>query len=303
MVSLRGWITKSMLKDCSESMQEAEDNMHRLVELVEGLVDSNTDLKKRLDDIAADHASGQASTSLLAHASSHATSPPVFQQEFEEDLNSSRVYRNLRPRSSIYSINSSSRASLALSAFSDLSLGNVSVVSVMCLPVWSVDLTNAEHYRFGREGLTLTLTELAEQYPQIEFPDSILLDDIDENSLHCAWSDSELYSGSSLGADTGAGLERGTGINGRNTPTQSTSGRVGSVFSSARPIDFPSVFEQSFTTTESEEILFMAASLFDFNIGRGRSEGGIPYLVYVPGEASDFYHIFPLSVRLTTNIL
>jgi dynamin-binding protein len=39
--------------------------------------------------------------------------------------------------------------------------------------------------------------------------------------------------------------------------------------------------------TEEPEVLFLAASLFEFNIAHDRREGGIPYLVYVPGEIFD----------------
>jgi len=34
-------------------------------------------------------------------------------------------------------------------------------------------------------------------------------------------------------------------------------------------------------------ILFLAASLFEFNIDRSRKEAGYPYLTYVPGEIFD----------------
>ncbi|KAF2003576.1 hypothetical protein P154DRAFT_486865 [Amniculicola lignicola CBS 123094] len=38
---------------------------------------------------------------------------------------------------------------------------------------------------------------------------------------------------------------------------------------------------------DEPEVLFLAASLFEFNIAHDRREGGIPYLVYVPGEIFD----------------
>jgi hypothetical protein len=34
-------------------------------------------------------------------------------------------------------------------------------------------------------------------------------------------------------------------------------------------------------------VLFLAASLFEFNIDRARKEAGYPYLTYVPGEIFD----------------
>ncbi|KAH7401803.1 hypothetical protein DE146DRAFT_441748 [Phaeosphaeria sp. MPI-PUGE-AT-0046c] len=69
--------------------------------------------------------------------------------------------------------------------------------------------------------------------------------------------------------------------------------RASGVFNSALPMsDSPargSVEELPSTPCENEEpeVLFLAASLFEFNIAHDRREGGIPYLVYVPGEIFD----------------
>ncbi|KNG48985.1 rho guanyl nucleotide exchange factor [Stemphylium lycopersici] len=71
------------------------------------------------------------------------------------------------------------------------------------------------------------------------------------------------------------------------------SSRGSGVFNSALPMsDSPvrgSVEELPTTPAESDEpeVLFLAASLFEFNIAHDRREGGIPYLVYVPGEIFD----------------
>jgi hypothetical protein len=69
--------------------------------------------------------------------------------------------------------------------------------------------------------------------------------------------------------------------------------RASGIFNSALPMsDSPargSVEELPATPCESDEpeVLFLAASLFEFNIAHDRREGGIPYLVYVPGEIFD----------------
>ena len=69
--------------------------------------------------------------------------------------------------------------------------------------------------------------------------------------------------------------------------------RASHVFSSALPMsDSPMRRSQEDlpTTpgdTDDPEVLFLAASLFEFNIAHDRREGGIPYLVYVPGEIFD----------------
>ncbi|KAF1945432.1 hypothetical protein EJ02DRAFT_451462 [Clathrospora elynae] len=69
--------------------------------------------------------------------------------------------------------------------------------------------------------------------------------------------------------------------------------RTSGVFNSALPMSDSPVrgsIEELPTTpadTEEPEVLFLAASLFEFNIAHDRREGGIPYLVYVPGEIFD----------------
>ncbi|KAF2280743.1 uncharacterized protein EI97DRAFT_7245 [Westerdykella ornata] len=74
-----------------------------------------------------------------------------------------------------------------------------------------------------------------------------------------------------------------------------SSSRGSAIFSSALPMsDSPSAnrsVEELHPSTpadlEEPEVLFLAASLFEFNIAHDRREGGIPYLVYVPGEIFD----------------
>lgn len=159
-------------------MQEAQTTMHRLVALVDTLVGDDPILKSRLDKLT----TGQSSTA--QPTSSQTTINSVVHRAYEEILQKSRVYRrNVRTREidSIYSYGTSQLASLALSRFSDLSFGNVSAISVFCLPIWSEDLSNATHYRFGRDGLRSTLVELTGKYPNTDLPE---LDTIDNMSVY-----------------------------------------------------------------------------------------------------------------------
>ena len=59
-------------------------------------------------------------------------------------------------------------------------------------------------------------------------------------------------------------------------------------FSSAMPMDEPgplSPNEESQPISEDGfNVLFLAASLFEFNIDKERREAGFPYLTYVQGE-------------------
>ena len=83
-----------------------------------------------------------------------------------------------------------------------------------------------------------------------------------------------------------------------SAPTSQTtslpgSSRASGIFSSALPMSDSPIrgsAEELPTTpadTDEPEVLFLAASLFEFNIAHDRREGGIPYLVYVPGEIFD----------------
>ena len=70
--------------------------------------------------------------------------------EFEDDLESSRVYRRAQRDSMDFSFRSSIARTNAWSIFSGLSLGDISAISVIALPVFAQDITNAHHYVFGK---------------------------------------------------------------------------------------------------------------------------------------------------------
>jgi hypothetical protein len=147
----------------SESMQEAESAMDRLIGLVEGLVASNTDVRLRIDPLATDYVAGEG-VQELPDQEGHMSSSHLG-SAYETDLSTSRPYRKLRQRDSIWSIATSQQKSMATSAFSDLTLDNVSRLSVLCLPVWSEDLSNAEHYHFGEGGTTKAPPKKLEEKP------------------------------------------------------------------------------------------------------------------------------------------
>ena len=67
--------------------------------------------------------------------------------------------------------------------------------------------------------------------------------------------------------------------------------RNSAVFSSAMPLSDSPTYPQHYQGPAPEDpnghdsqVLFLAASLFEFNIDRARREGGYPYLTYVAGE-------------------
>ncbi|KAI8649340.1 DH domain-containing protein [Fusarium sp. Ph1] len=69
--------------------------------------------------------------------------------DFEDDLESSRVYRRAQRDTMDFSFRSSIAPSNIWSVFSGLSLGDISIISVIALPVYQEDITNAENYDFG----------------------------------------------------------------------------------------------------------------------------------------------------------
>ncbi|CAG2004826.1 unnamed protein product [Fusarium graminearum] len=69
--------------------------------------------------------------------------------DFEDDLESSRVYRRTKRDTVDFSFCSSILRSNSWSVFSGLSLSDVSCLSVIALPVYSDDIINAHHYNFG----------------------------------------------------------------------------------------------------------------------------------------------------------
>ncbi|EKJ68345.1 hypothetical protein FPSE_11353 [Fusarium pseudograminearum CS3096] len=73
----------------------------------------------------------------------------LFKFDFEDDLESSRVYRRTKRDTVDFSFCSSILRSNSWSVFSGLSLSDISCLSVIALPVYSDDIINAHHYNFG----------------------------------------------------------------------------------------------------------------------------------------------------------
>lgn len=71
--------------------------------------------------------------------------------DFESALEASKVYRRVQRDTLDYSFRSSV-GKPRWSNFSGLSLGEVSMIAVVALPICSEDLTNSQHYTFGNNG-------------------------------------------------------------------------------------------------------------------------------------------------------
>ena len=73
----------------------------------------------------------------------------VLRFEFESDLEASRVYRKAQRDTVDFSFRSSIARTHTWSTLSDLSLSDISAISVIALPMYSSDITNGYHYEFG----------------------------------------------------------------------------------------------------------------------------------------------------------
>lgn len=77
-------------------------------------------------------------------------------------------------------------------------------------------------------------------------------------------------------------------------PPASPEGRYSNIFSSAMPMsdgvnetEAPQYEPPVYDVPKEPKVLFLAASIYEFNIDRDRREAGYPYLTYVPGEIFD----------------
>ena len=147
---------------------DAARSQDELRGLVEQLLERNQDIVRRLmqledtygarsrvtrqpsgeDEDDDDTATIRSANNSMATTSSSTLIDPI-QFSFQADLEASRVYRRLRGNECDCSFTSSIARSHAWSVFSGLSLGEISIVSIIALPLYPADISNAEGYTFG----------------------------------------------------------------------------------------------------------------------------------------------------------
>ncbi|KAH7254364.1 Pleckstrin homology domain-containing protein [Fusarium redolens] len=174
--SFRSSMTLVLIILQSDSGQTAKEHQEQLSNNVKVLLDSNDALSRRLMNIedALDtqavisrrmsllSLAGSPSQDTTQNSQSDATESPatsintdtsnsISKFDFEDDLESSRVYRRALRETMDFSFRSSVARSHNWSVFSGLSLGDISIMSFIALPVYQDDITNAEHYDFGEE--------------------------------------------------------------------------------------------------------------------------------------------------------
>ncbi|KAG5808129.1 hypothetical protein H9Q74_007206 [Fusarium xylarioides] len=164
-VPLRGRL-QSVWKETKEHQEQLSNNVKVLLDSnqalsrrlmsVEDALDDQTIISRRMSIISlsaspSQNSSQQSTAQSPATSISTDTSLSISNFDFEDDLESSRVYRRAVRETMDFSFRSSIARSHNWSVFSGLSLGDVSVMSVIALPVCQGDLANAEHYDFGAE--------------------------------------------------------------------------------------------------------------------------------------------------------
>jgi cell division control protein 24 len=93
---------------------------------------------------------------------------PISGFDFEPDLEASRVYRRVQREAMDFSFRSSVAWSNDLSVFSGLTLGDISVMSVIALPICAAEISNAHHYTFAnREPLQHPIPTPATKFDEL----------------------------------------------------------------------------------------------------------------------------------------
>lgn len=176
----------------SESDRQAEDSQESLHSLVERVLYSNEDLARRLRNLEKTHSTrvslqervrsndrgkeedgDQEDTPTIVpdkgtqiHPEHSLIRMADSQFAFEEELNSSRVYRRTQLNSTDVSFTSSAVRTTAWSIFSGSSLADISVISVFALPIYLYEISNRQHYGFEESGLAaLNINSKKPLYP------------------------------------------------------------------------------------------------------------------------------------------
>lgn len=146
----------------SDSTLRAESAVSPLCVVMERILDGQLLLGQRLANIEMKIIPGIDVHSIDAQTSSNepsdATSPQARGFIFEEELNSSWVYRRVgrSPNIGNFSIVSSAGRTASWSMLSGLSLSDLSNIAVLALPIYAADLSNSSVYQFGEFDVTVS---------------------------------------------------------------------------------------------------------------------------------------------------
>ncbi|KAK6720772.1 hypothetical protein SNK05_003868 [Fusarium graminearum] len=147
---------------------ESNQSLSRRLMNLEESMDTATIASRRMSFLTLVEDTSQGIASEQSHPSIAETDSTigVSKFDFEDDLEASRAYRRAQRDTMDFSFRSSIARSNSWSVFSGLSLGDISIMAVIALPVYQEDLTNPEHYDFGND----TVVVAKEPEPTIERP-------------------------------------------------------------------------------------------------------------------------------------
>ncbi|RGP71687.1 hypothetical protein FLONG3_6991 [Fusarium longipes] len=147
---------------------ESNHSLSRRLMNLEDSLDSQTIASRRMSFLSLTDATPQGTGSEASQLSNTETesSVDISKFDFQDDLEASRPYRRAKRDTMDYSFRSSIARSNSWSVFSGLSLGDISIMSVIALPVYQEDITNAQHYDFGNDILVIA----EEPQPTTETP-------------------------------------------------------------------------------------------------------------------------------------
>lgn len=231
--------------------------------------------------------------------------------EFEQALSESWVYRRNRDR--ITSLSFRDSISFGWSELSELSLGDVSVISVVALPIRVSELQYGHWYVAMNETSTAATEDTSRN--KLKGPSHETLQIAQRQSWSSAHSkdseegvDDELHFAHNWPSGTLNAHRHLPSLSHRtsSSPTVDDLDLARTWLSTAQnvqrhlsapsdpenstPASAPSAFHTQKNVSNGSEdlpVLFVCASLFEFSIDRSRREAGYPYLQYVQGEVFD----------------
>lgn len=135
-----------------EQLLESNQELCKRLKGLEDAFDARSTITKKFDDLSL--MSREDSETITAARPSNNKRTSIIEVvrvhfAFDADLESSRVYRMARNDCCDRSFVSSAIKTNAWSIFSGISLADISVISVVALPLYPGDIMNQEHYSFG----------------------------------------------------------------------------------------------------------------------------------------------------------
>jgi hypothetical protein len=293
----------------------------------------NHDSASILSEETVQRSSDAASSSTLSQESTQYT---LIEHAFEEDLQKSSVYQRSTSQDPRFSIASSAQVSLSWSMLSGLSLSNISNIAVQSLPIFEKDLENSELYSFGSgefNGINVPndVNQFQDRKPfknldassvrhwpappkPFEFPSLPSSHILQANARIPVAARKHIKKSSISSPKLVSSTYMYTTVN-TAAPLQLSESEInlGSKDESpdehSNPVSTANNDDNDENTLNSPvqenqenpaggyNILYIAASLFEFNIAATKSEAGYPYLIYQCGEVSWVHHFNSIAAH------